>query len=412
MKFVIEAMGLTAGGGKAGLLRLLPSLARHADHRFVALLPDLPEFVALQRSLQRPNLKLILRRKPASLLRRHFDLQGTVRRICSAERADALLCLGNFGPRRPPVPTVVLLHNAHYVSISPCAAAASTTLRERLVTAYGRDYLRRLPDGVRLVVQTELMKQRAVAAYGLEPSRIEVIPDGDALPPEAEISKRQDGGAAGVHALFTFLCLSRYYPHKNLEVLPEAMKRLPAYSSRPARCLLTIHRDQHPGARRLLGKIESLGPVLVNLGPVATGKLAEVYRSADAFILPTLLESFGRTYLEAMRFDLPILTSDRDFARHLCREAALYFDPLDPESVARSMARSMEEGDLRTRLIAGRETVLGQVPSWEEIGDRFVDVLERAARDSHLPSRADDSHVRLRNGLTTSNPCDIVSRVI
>ena len=40
-----------------------------------------------------------------------------------------------------------------------------------------------------------------------------------------------------------------------------------------------------------------------------------------------------------MQFGLPILTSDRDFARHICQDAALYFDPLDADSVARSMAR-------------------------------------------------------------------------
>jgi len=386
MKFVIEAMGLTAGGGKAGLMRLLPSLARHGGHRFVALLADLPEFAAFEGS--RPNLKLILRRKPSSLLRRHFDLQWTVPRLCRAERADALLCLGNFGPRRPPVPAVALLHNAHYVSAGPPEPGPGATMRERLVIWYGRDYLRRLPAGVRLVVQTELMKRRVLAVHGQDPSRIEVIPDGDALPPEAkalaERPRRPAAFAAGPDGRqtpFTFLCLARYYPHKNLEVLLEALKRLPAHSRRPARCWLTIHPDQHPGARRLLNRIGSLDAAIENLGPVPPSRLAEVYRAADAFILPTLAESFGRTYLEAMRFDMPILTSNRDFARALCGQAALYFDPLDPDSVARSMAQTMEDAGLHDRLAAGREAVLRQVPSWEEIGDRFVDVLERVARE-------------------------------
>lgn len=177
MNFVIEALGLTAGGGKAGLLRLLPALAGQGRrHTFVVVLADLEEF----RTLQRSNLRVILRKKPASLLRRHLYLQATVPRICAEERADALLCLGNFGPWRPLLPTVVLMHNARYVS----GDVVRQTLRERLITRYGRRYLRRLRGDVRLLVQTELMKQRLVEAHGIAPSRIVVIPDSDALPPE------------------------------------------------------------------------------------------------------------------------------------------------------------------------------------------------------------------------------------
>lgn len=411
MNFVIEGLGLTEGGGKRGLVNLLPALAESArSHTFVAVLADLEEF----RAVERPNLRLILRRKPASLLRRHLHLQCAVPRICAEARVDALLCLGNFGPPEPTVPTVVMLHNARYVSGDP-ASAVCGTLRERLITWYGRRYLRRLRGDVRLLVQTELMKQRLVEAHGIAPSRVIVIPDSDALPPETGSTVYQglcrsavrkgsafpwDGeknqgfvalpegrspsaqqGGKAANSPFTFLCLARYYPHKNLEVLVEAMKRLSAHSRWPARCLLTIHPDQHPGARKLLRRIvsERLEQILVNIGPLDGNEVLEAYRAADALIVPSLLESFGRTYLEAMRFDLPILTSDRDFAHEVCREAALYFDPLDPDSVAQSMARIMHDSGLRDRLAAARRLIA--IPSWEEVAARFIDVLERAATE-------------------------------
>ena len=108
------------------------------------------------------------------------------------------------------------------------------------------------------------------------------------------------------------------------------------------------------------------------------------YESADAFILPTLLESFCRPYDEAMHFDLPILTSDRDFARERCQDAAIYFDPLDAASVAGSMARVMEDADLRQRLVANGRRILAQAPTWDAIAARFVEVLERTARGEPL----------------------------
>ena len=400
MKFVIEGLGLTAGGGKTGLLRLLPALAdRGRRHTFVAVLASLEEF----RTLERPNLQLVLKKKPASLLRRHFHLH-TVSRICADERADALLCLGNFGPRPARVPTVTFLHNAAYVyEVQPATVWAN--LRERLIARYARNYLRRLPEDTHLVVQTEVMKRRVVAAFGLPASRVTIIGDGEGLPPisagpgpaasAAASSARLKPGESSARshcidrtaacAPFTFLCVARYYPHKNLEVLLEAMKRLRAHSCRPARCLITIHANQHPAAGRLLRRIafEGLQEWMINIGPLDGNAVVEAYRAADAFILPSLLESFGRTYLEAVRFDLPIVTSDRDFAHEVCSGAALYVDPLDPESVARGMARIMNNGELRQQLAAERRRI--RISSWEEIAARFVDILERAAARSELP---------------------------
>ena len=38
-----------------------------------------------------------------------------IAKACLEQKADALLCLGNFAPHYPPVPTVILLHNAYFV---------------------------------------------------------------------------------------------------------------------------------------------------------------------------------------------------------------------------------------------------------------------------------------------------------
>jgi len=112
------------------------------------------------------------------------------------------------------------------------------------------------------------------------------------------------------------------------------------------------------------------------MGELPPERLAALYGSADAFILPTLLESFGRPYSEAMQFDLPILTSDRDFAHERCQDAALYFDPLDAGSVAMSMAQVIEDAALRFRLVENAKRLREQEPTWDQIATRFVEVLE------------------------------------
>jgi len=374
MKFVIDALGLTDGGAKVGLLRLIPLFAGQKAHQFVFLLPDLSEYAELSPS----GAKMVLRSKPRSLLRRYLYLNRTLPALCKEEGADALLCFGNFVPRRPTIPTVAVVHNAYYLYQEPVAEARAT-LREKVIIRYGRYHLRHLSAGMHVIVQTEVMKRRILTLNLQQPARVTVISDRDPLPQEWLVRMPRRTGHPS--RLFTFLCLAHYGPHKNLEILVDALKKLPTHSRRSARCLITVDPERHPRARSLIQRInqERLQRTLVNLGTLSGLQLQQAYLSADAFVMPTLLESFGRPYHEAMRSGLPILTSDRDFARHICQDAALYFDPLDADSVARSMARIMEDRELRASLVQNGKRLISRSPTWDEIAAQFVSVLEEAA---------------------------------
>ncbi len=371
VKFIVEAIGVKTGGGVAVTRRLVGSLARCERHKFVALLPAIPEYAPGD-----TGTVPVLRFPPeANLARRHLLLNRTVPRICRREQADALLCLGNFPPAKPPCPTVVLLQNAWYV-YDDRTAWRRLTLREMFTVRYGRRLLAARSGAAGYVVQTRVMKRRLGALQGGSGDAIAVIPT--ALPPPPPCAR---AAFAGPHDPFTFLCLSRYAAHKNSEILLEAVEILRKLTSGRFRCLLTTAPDEHPGARKLLRRIDRQGlqDLIVNRGPVPRGKAAEIYAEADALLLPTLLESYGLAYDEAMHFGRPILTSDREFAHERCRDAAIYFDPLDAESVARAMARTMEDSELRVRLVASGRRIAAAAPGWEEIAAQFVDVLERAA---------------------------------
>jgi glycosyltransferase involved in cell wall biosynthesis len=72
------------------------------------------------------------------------------------------------------------------------------------------------------------------------------------------------------------------------------------------------------------------------------------------------------------------------------------FDPVDADSVARAMAATMEDENLRSRLVEKSRGIVQQILSWEEFAARFVEVLERTAR-GELAS-PDQSGVRRPNG--------------
>lgn len=61
-----------------------------------------------------------------------------------------------------------------------------------------------------------------------------------------------------------------------------------------------------------------------------------------------------------MHFGLPILTSDLDFAREVCGDAALYFDPWSPESLKGAILRLKNHPDLRDNLVEKGHARLSQ----------------------------------------------------
>jgi glycosyltransferase involved in cell wall biosynthesis len=237
------------------------------------------------------------------------------------------------------------------------------------------------------------MKRHLLSQTSLSPSRVVVVPDsGMSFPsyPAQDASLRRNASSA-----FTFLTVALCSPNKNLRVLVEAAKRLRLLTHRPFRCVLTIDPHYHPAGRELLASIqrEAVGDLLINAGHLPPEELSRAYESADAFILPTLLESFGRPYDEAMQFGIPILTSDRDFARERCQDAAIYFDPLDAASVAQAMLRLMEDSKLRETLVANARRRLVKAPTWDAIGARFVEVLERTAAEKTVRGRTGSVYI-------------------
>jgi glycosyltransferase involved in cell wall biosynthesis len=108
---------------------------------------------------------------------------------------------------------------------------------------------------------------------------------------------------------------------------------------------------------------------------LAPHQVPEAMADASALFLPTLLESYGLIYLEAMACGLPIVTSDRDFARWICSDTALYFDPLDPTSIVETIL-ALPEFVRGANLPERARARLGQLPSsWAEVGTRFIQVL-------------------------------------
>ena len=115
------------------------------------------------------------------------------------------------------------------------------------------------------------------------------------------------------------------------------------------------HRDE---IGRFAGRREELGlddRVVRLLGPVADERVERLYRAADVFAFPSVVEGFGLVVLEAMASALPVVTTDLDVLRDVAlhERSALVAPAGDADAFGRELCRAAQDDALRARLRAG-----------------------------------------------------------
>lgn len=174
-----------------------------------------------------------------------------------------------------------------------------------------------------------------------------------------------------------FLCLSKYYIHKNIESFIPLAKIIKK-EDLPFTIILTINQDQHKNAKLLIDQIEkeNLQDILINVDEVEMQNVPSLYDQTDALLLPTLLESFSGTYIEAMYHKKPIFTSNYDFAIDVCGDSAIYFDPLNTLDILKAMKQIQDEALVREKVLMATER-LNEFPSWKQVSDIIINEFQK-----------------------------------
>jgi glycosyltransferase involved in cell wall biosynthesis len=216
--------------------------------------------------------------------------------------------------------------------------------------------LRFRPD--RLVVFSE-----TVAAFvrSLQPSQlVSVIPNGVDLDRFTPDGACIDFGLAKpiVLCVASLKCNS----HKRVELAMQALARLPQAS------LLLCGDGPDRAYFQALGD-ELLGPGRFAIRTFSYERMPEVYRSVDAFTLPSIDEPFGLVYVEAMASGLPVVATDDEMRRYIVADGGILCEVTNPDTYATALAAVLSgEWGVRSRKNAERF-------SWDVVTLRYRDVI-------------------------------------
>ena len=176
------------------------------------------------------------------------------------------------------------------------------------------------------------------------------------------------------------LMVSSLNPHKNID------RGLQAYSeylrsTGPSSAHLQIVGIHPSAAVTLQPRLRELGvSEYVSFAPYLTmPKLQELYRSARAFFMPSLLEGFGIPVLEAMASGTPVISSSTASLPEVGGNAPEYFDPHSVSSISEALTKVLSSDTLRESMAKGGlsqaerfhpDIVQGQIRKfWAELPD-------------------------------------------
>ncbi|MBL7742977.1 MAG: glycosyltransferase family 4 protein [Chitinophagaceae bacterium] len=130
--------------------------------------------------------------------------------------------------------------------------------------------------------------------------------------------------------------------------------------------------------------VESLKTYKYRDDVVLTGYLDEeelvrVVGSAYALIYPSFWEGFGVPVLEAMKCNVPVITSESSAMQEIAKDAALYANPADHNDIAEKMVLLYKDESLKSQLVQ-RGVMVGQQYSWDRSAKLLWQVIIKAIK--------------------------------
>jgi glycosyltransferase involved in cell wall biosynthesis len=385
MKFLVDCVPLSVGGGVQVAIALLLNLRDQSQFVWQAVASERLRSALPPELASDPRLMFLRKELALDIVRLRQQLMAIER----SSRPDVVFTV--FGPpyfnaRAPHLVGFAMPHLIydHDSSLKPSMPnlvrhAERSAKASRLALRF-RDWLQCVlfRRAFHLVVETQTVRTRLVERLGINSAKISVI--GNSINP---LYKRRAESTAPTGCRFGILIPSADYPHKNLKIVPcvaAAIRSLDSDLDFEFR--FTLDPESHSW-RELRDKARQLRVAdrLVTIGVLRLDELAMAYHEASIVFLPTLLEASTAVYPESFFFGRSLVTSNMDFARELCGDAAMFVPPLDAEKCAATLVELARSPRRRACLVdAGQEQLLRTYPSPSEKFRLQIDLLRSLAQ--------------------------------
>lgn len=219
---------------------------------------------------------------------------------------------------------------------------------------------------VRIFTSSQCSKNDICRLYGVDPDKVIVVYNSSYSPNDTiEPFSAQDIEPGYV------MFVGNEMPHKNFIRSAKAFDLVQKRLKNRKISMVTVGISQEFFDSSEVSHVKNI-KCLKYLQP---GQLQSVYKGAGVMLFPSLYEGFGIPPLEAMSFDVPVISSNCSCMPEVLGDAYVKVDPENVENMAQALYAVYTDERLRASLIAkGVKQV--QKYSWRESARKIVNVYQ------------------------------------
>ncbi len=180
-------------------------------------------------------------------------------------------------------------------------------------------------------------------------------------------------------------CPAADYSHKALHLVPAIAKEMKSLikDRYDFKFIFTLKKNSKIW-QQIKGdsKINDVKKNIETIGTYNYTEALSLFDKADMIFVPSILETFSASYLEAFASKRVLIAADRGFARDLCGDAAIYIDPFKPTETSRVIDRLICNEDKQNFLIRKGQLCLEKYGTQADRVGKIIDVLKRKLKAS------------------------------
>ena len=220
---------------------------------------------------------------------------------------------------------------------------------------------------------------------GVPDEQIEVIPCGvdQTRFQSTEVDKTAIRNKYGIPPdKFTYITVGRNHPKKGFMVLLDAVAEMHRRHTLDDIHIVFVGKNMSelcdPAVDLKIAEhvtlIEELGLESDNHEfKIPSTSLIKLYKSADACVFPSLMETFAMINIEAMAAEIPVISTDAPGCVETIKDGVdgLIAKAGDPIDLAQKMEQLHEDKNLRLNLVANGRNSIKNSYNWDVVGNQF-----------------------------------------
>ncbi len=248
-------------------------------------------------------------------------------------RAGVVHSTDCFLPLVRPCPGVVTIHDLAFEEPGSDVPPVTRFKFRQLASRAAR-------NAQRVICPSDFTRDDVCSRYGVDPANVRVIPEAPALALQPHAAPPAGDGAPYI------LAVGDLRPKKNLPALVSAYARLWRDGVRDHRLVLAgLDAGQGPH----LAQLAAPAPLELT-GYLSDERLDSLLTGAALVVHPSLYEGFGLVVLEAMARGTPVLAARAGALPQTGGQAAAYFDPGTPDSLASQLEALLKNPTARAEM--------------------------------------------------------------